>query len=120
MLTTRVKKALFATFGEEKLSQINTNATSEEIFSWKKSTKVSSCYKKLFVKIDKSSTYLSRILEKVWPNSDDAPEIHLAYAIGVCTKMLDPDYVSIQMVESALKPQIAQNLVSSYFRVNNT
>ena len=93
MLITKVKEALFITFGEEKLSQINTNASPIEISSWKKSINVKNCYKRLFDQIDDSSTYISCILEKVWSNSDDAPEIHLAYAIGVCTKMLDSNMV---------------------------
>jgi len=72
------------------------------------------CYRKLFRKIgkDDDTTYMSRILQRVWQDSDNTPAIHAAFAISICTTILDPDNENIQISESVVQPQILSNLVS--------
>ena len=111
-MTTKIKDALFITFGKEQLPLINTTIFSKEIYLWKGSKNVSRCFKKLFDQIDENSTYISHILERVWPDLDNVPDLHLAYTIGVCTSFLDLDIESIQMSKSILESKIEENLVS--------
>ena len=115
-LTSRIKEALFSVFGENLLPSINTSATPKEIYNWKKSELVNSCYNKIFSTIDPIGnpkvTYMSRILEKVWPSAKCTPNIHIAYAIGVCTTLLNPHNDNIQISQSNLKSQTKKYLVS--------
>ena len=100
-------------FEEDNLPPINTQATARDIYLWKNSEKVSMCYRKLFRKIGKDdTTYMSRILQRVWQDSDDTPAIHAAFAISICTTILDPDNENIQISESVVQLQILRNLVS--------
>jgi len=55
---------------------------------------------------------MSRILQRVWADADDTPTIHIAFAISICTTILDPDNENIQISESVVQPQILRNLVS--------
>jgi len=71
------------------------------------------CYRKLFRKIGKDdTTYMSRILQRDWQDSDDMPAIHAAFAISICTTILDSDNENIQISESVVQLQILRNLVS--------
>jgi len=51
-LASKTREAIFALFGETALPPINTNASSLEISKWKRKKEVSSCYKRLFERID--------------------------------------------------------------------
>jgi len=51
-LASKTREAIFALFGETALPLINTNASSLEISKWKRKKEVSSCYKRLFERID--------------------------------------------------------------------
>ena len=42
-------------------------------------------------------------LEKVWPDSDKASEISVAFAINVCEALLNPDNETILIKEEVLK-----------------
>ena len=111
-LTSRIKSALFAVFGENHLPQINTRATPKEINEWKQSRSVGSCYDKLFdpVESELSVTYMSQILEKVWP-SGRTPNVHIAYAVGVCVTLLNPKNDNIKISASNLKSKTNRYLV---------
>lgn len=111
-LTSRIKSALFSVFGENDLLQINTRATPKEINEWKQSHSVGSCYEKLFDPVGRESsvTYMSQILEKVWP-SGRTPKVHIAYAIGVCVTLLNPRNDNIKISASGLKSKTDRYLV---------
>ena len=51
-LTTRIKDAMFAVYGESQLDSINTNSPPQEVVTWKASSKTRLCYRKLFRSIN--------------------------------------------------------------------
>ncbi|RIB05782.1 hypothetical protein C2G38_2218691 [Gigaspora rosea] len=66
-LTTKIKDAIFAVFGDSMLDRIDSNAIPEEVHNWKQSAKTKAAYSKLFLPIvanDPEDTYISRILTK--------------------------------------------------------
>ena len=98
-LTSRIKEAVFAVFGEVSLPAVNMNTSSAELNKWK-SGPAKECYKKLFEPIsedDDQVTYMTRILERVWADSDRASNVSVAFAISVCEELLNPDNESIQI-----------------------
>jgi hypothetical protein len=89
------------------------NSTSSEISKWKDGA-AKECYKKLFEPIsehDDQVTYMSRILEKVWADSDKASDVSIAFAISICEELLNPNNESIQITEEVLKNKLKKNHV---------
>ena len=98
-LASRVREGLFSYFGESNLSRITTSDTPSEIAKWKKSAEVAQCYKKLF---DNRNNVLAKILEKVF-GKNLPPDAHSAYAIAICTTILNPKGEGIQLSEELMK-----------------
>lgn len=89
------------------------NTSSSDLSKWK-SGAAKECFKKLFEPIsgdDNQVTYMSRILEKVWSDSDKASEISIAFAISVCEELLNPENEGIQIKEEVLKYKLKKNHV---------
>lgn len=89
------------------------NTSSSDLSKWKCGA-AKECYKKLFEPIsgdDNQVTYMSRILEKVWSDSDKASEVLIAFAISVCKELLNPDNEGIQIKEEVLKYELRKNHV---------
>src|SRR2546430_3129934 len=65
---------------------VNTNSTPSEISNWKTNAEVVRCHEILFKhdSLDGSATFMSKIIDKVWPIKKKAPKVHIAYAISVC------------------------------------
>ena len=112
-LTSQIKKELFQVFGEKELPRINTQAKPNAIHEWKSSPKVRECYKKLFKPIteEEATTYMDRILENTWKSGNKASRMQIAFSIGICEVILDPNTERIQMSESVMKNKIRKNLV---------
>lgn len=90
-----------------------------EIRKWK-SGAAARCNKKLFKSISTSEpevTYMSRILEKVFPDSEKASDTSIAFAISVCEALLSPRSENIQINEETLKTKLRKNLVNLRFCV---
>lgn len=122
-LASRIRDAMFSVFGESRLDPINTTSTATEISAWKRSEKTAKCYKRLFLPLKDSqeTSFMSRILEKLWPRSDCTEE-HAAFAISVCECVLNPNNDSILINEYAMKDFLLANKVNSsniseYFEV---
>src|SRR5260364_299095 len=111
-LTTKIKDAVFAVYGDSMLDKIDSYAIPEEIHNWKQSTKTKTAYSKLFSPItkDPNDTFISRILTKVWPKRD-AEDNLLAFAIGVVQALLSHKYEKITIDEKVMKDRIEKNLV---------
>ena len=112
-LTSRIKDAVFSIFGEANLPCVNMTCSADDIKTWKLGA-AARCHKKLFEPISSSEpsvTYMSRILEKVWTDSEKASEISVAFAISVAETLLNPKYESILINEETLKTKIRKNLV---------
>jgi len=100
-------------FGETLLPPINMKATPVEIHQWKSTESVKNCYRNLSQPIIEGGvTYMSRIIERVWPNTSKRPIVHVAYAFTVCQILLDPNNDNIKISESIVKPKLQENLVS--------
>ena len=113
-LTTQIKDAMFAVFGENQLDSINTSATPADVAAWKNSIKTKQCYKKLFKPINDATpneTYILKILGKVWPGVLPS-NIKVAYAITVCEIMLSQHFEKLTMSENIVKDRLNKNLVS--------
>ena len=54
---------------------------------------------------------MSRILEKVWADSDKATEISVAFAVSISQALLDPDSGTIKIKEDVLERNFKKNLV---------
>ena len=96
------------------MDPINTSSTPSEIASWKKSSKTAKCYERLFESIKKNEefSFMSRILEKIWPRSECSEE-HVAFAIAICECFLNPEIPSIQSSEYVTKESLLKNKVSN-------
>ena len=97
------------------------NISSSDLSKWK-SDAAKECYKKLFEPISKDDdqvTYMSRILKKVWTDSDRASNASIAFAISVCEELLNSGKESIQITEEVLKYKLRKNQVRFAFYVNN-
>lgn len=100
-------------FGENMLPPINTNATPAEIHQWKSTTFVQNCYNNLFQPITEGGVaYITRIIERVWPDQTKRTDVQMAYAVSICQTLLDPNNDNIQLSKSIIKPKIRLNLVS--------
>ena len=102
----------------EELPSIITQATQSQIQEWKNNSVVKRCYSNLFKKIkqDQSTTYMSKILEKLRKENRSPSKIQIAYTISVCETYLYPYNPIIQMNEGTVKPKITKNLVSFNFQ----
>src|SRR5262249_46665778 len=107
-LAAKVRESLFNYFGEENLPRINTSAPPVDISSWKKSDEVKKCYDMLF---DNKSTVLAKILERVFGKNLPS-NAHSAFAIAICTSILDPGCDRIQLNEESMKETYNKFLVS--------
>jgi hypothetical protein len=72
-LAAKTREVIFATF-RTKLPIINTNASSQDITTWKKKREVTNCYNKLFKALNPnekgSQIILSLIIKKVFENKE--------------------------------------------------
>lgn len=93
-----------------KLPPINTNATPSQISNWKNNSIVAECHKALFKQAENSATFMTKIIDKVWPMKKKAPKIHIAYAISVCEFILNPENQNITISESFIKCKISKYL----------
>ena len=107
-LATKARDALFTYFGDVNLPRINTSAPPIEISNWKKSNEVQKCYNKLFKNNNK---VLARLLEKIFGKNLPKP-VHSAFAIAVCTSILNPESDRIQLCEESMKVIYNNHLVS--------
>ena len=109
-LTSRIKDALYNIFPE--LPSITSNSPPSEIRQWKSDPIVASCHNKLFKKIvvEEPTTFMSKILDRLFPSKKSAPKIYVAYAISVCEYILNPSNQQIQVSESAIKFLISKYL----------
>jgi hypothetical protein len=112
-LATKVRDALFTYFGEVNLPRINTSAPPIDISNWKKSNEVRKCYDKLF---DNKNKALAKVLEKVF--GKNLPKAaHSAFAIAVCTSILNPESDRIQLSEESMKVIYNNHLVSIIIQI---
>ena len=112
-LATKVRDALFTYFGEVNLPRINTSTPPIDISNWKKSNEVRKCYDKLF---DNKNKALAKILEKVFGKNLPKPA-HSAFAIAVCTSILNPESDRIQLSEESMKVIYNNHLVSIIIQI---
>lgn len=79
-----------------------------EVQKWKGDPIVAKCHKLLFKreKEEDPATYMTRIIDKIWPEKKNAPKLHIAYAISVCEFFLNPSNIRIQVSEASIKSQI--------------
>ena len=73
---------------------------------------MASCHNKLFKKIvvEEPTTFMSKILDRLFPSKKSAPKIYVAYAISVCEYILNPSNQQIQVSESTIKFLISKYL----------
>lgn len=109
-LTSKIKDAMHRVFPN--LPPVNTNSTPSEINNWKTNPEVARCHKILFQSDspDGSATFMSKIIDKVWPTKKKAPKVHIAYAISVCEFILNPKNKKIQISEFSIKHKISKYL----------
>jgi hypothetical protein len=107
-LAAKVRESLFTFFGEDNLPRIRTSAPPIDISNWKKSKEVKKCYNKLF---ENNNKVLAKILERVFGKNLPKPA-HSAFAIAVCTSILDPKSDRIQLSEESMKVIYNDHLVS--------
>src|SRR5437868_3551346 len=94
------------------LPPVNTNSIPSEISNWKTNAEVVRCHEILFKhdSLDGSATFMSKIIDKVWPIKKKAPKVHIAYAISVCEFILNPKNKKIQISEFPIKHKISKYL----------
>src|SRR3954468_5040893 len=93
-------------------SPVNTNSTTFEISNWKTNAEVVRCHEILFKHdfLDGSATFMSKIIDKVWPIKKKAPKVHIAYVISVYEFILNPKNKKIQISEFPIKHKISKYL----------
>ena len=113
-MATKIREAIFSTYGEVNLPLINSNAGPSEITKWKEKPEVGRCFENLFKNIDDddedSPLVITRIVEKAFLGKEYSnPEF--AYAIAICKTMLNPKHDVLQMKETILKNKVKYYLV---------
>lgn len=112
-MATKIREAIFSTYGEVNLPLINSNAGPSEITEWKKRPEVRRCFENLFKYMDDkedSPLVITRIVEKAFLGKEYSnPEF--AYAIAICKTMLNPKHDVLQMKETILKSKVKYYLV---------
>ena len=115
-MATKIREAIFATYGEVNLPLINSNAGPLEIAKWKKKPEVSRCFENLFKNMDDdedSPLVITRIIERAFlENEYSNPEF--AYAIAICKTMLNPKHDALQMKETTIKSKVKYYLVGLF------
>lgn len=115
-MATKIREAMFATYGEVNLPLINSNAGPSEIAKWKKRPEVSKCFDNLFKNMDdddNSSLVITHIVEKVFLGKKYSdPEF--AYVIAICRTMLNPKHDALQMKETTIKSKVNYYLVGLF------
>jgi len=115
-LATKIREAIFATFGEVNLPLINSNASPSEITKWKKRPEVLKCFESLFKNMDgneDSPLVITHIVERAFLGKEYSdPEF--AYAIAICKTMLNPKHDALQMKEAILKSKVKYYLVGLF------
>ena len=115
-MATKIRDAIFATFGEVNLPLINSNASPLEITKWKKRPEVFRCFESLFKNMDEngnSPLVITRIVERAFLGKEYSnPEF--AYAIAICKTMLNPKHDALQMKETILKSKVKYYLVGLF------
>jgi hypothetical protein len=97
---------MFAVFGDDQLTPINTSASAEDIFKWKNSAEVSNCYRKL-------NTYMERILKKLYgPDKEKRSEIQVAFAMALVEEILNPKKDLLKIKEDTMQLRIEKYMVS--------
>ena len=83
-----------------------------EISNWKTNAEVVRCHEILFKhdSLDGSATFMSKIIDKIWPIKKKALKVHIAYAISVCEFILNPKNKKIQISEFPIKHKISKYL----------
>lgn len=112
-LASKTREAIFATFGENNLPPINTNASSSEIARWKEKEEVANSFKRLFDKMDEkenSPLVLTRIVGKVL-NKKSSP-IEMAFVVVICMGILDPNNGKLKFSSKTMKQKVNYYLVS--------
>ena len=91
---------------------ISTTSSPTEISEWKAHPAVAKCHKCLFKRVehDNTDTFMTRIINKVWPVKKKTPKIHIAYTIAVCDFFLDPNVKTIQVSEPLIKEKLSKYL----------
>src|SRR5213082_2982876 len=100
---------------------VNTNSTPSEISNWKINAEVVRCHEILFKhdSLDGSATFMSKIIDKVWPIKKKAPKVHIAYAISVCEFILNPKNKKSKYLNSQLNIKYLNKLVNKE-RISNS
>ena len=60
--------------------------------------------------VEEPTTFMSKILDRLFPSKKSASKIYVAYAISVCEYILNPSNQQIQVSESAIKFLISKYL----------
>jgi hypothetical protein len=100
---------MFTIFAENKLTVINTNASSKKVLDWKNSAVVAECHKKLF---EPSSNYMNRILDKVYGTDlSKRSDVQVAFAVVLVEYILNSRKERIKAAEELLERRIEKYLV---------
>lgn len=112
-LSFKVRNVLFQTFGEDKLPMIKTTASPSEIMAWKNDKRVAKCYENLFKPMNSQKTkrFLTRIVEEALSSEVNPPNVQVAFAIAICTSILNPKCERLQLNEKNMKRKVACILV---------
>jgi len=79
---------MFAAFGGDQLTPINTSSPSAEIAKWKVSSEVRDCYKKL---LTPHNNYMERVLDKMLGlDRDKRHKVQVAFTLALVEHMLSP------------------------------
>ncbi|RHZ67243.1 hypothetical protein Glove_302g15 [Diversispora epigaea] len=92
-MVAKIKSAIFSTFGEDSLPNINNNTTQKDIMDWKKKKEVR---------------------KKVFSNPDKVGKPLLAFAVGVIEIILDLDNRGIKVKDEIMKSKIRKNIKYLY------
>ncbi|RGB24830.1 hypothetical protein C1646_821385 [Rhizophagus diaphanus] len=110
-LFKEIHAAIFDIFGENLLTQINTNTTAESIRKFKQSIKTKKAFKCLFkADDDRSLLYIQAIRNKAW-GKKKTTEKDTAFTLAVTKVLLNPKYLKISIENIALRKRYNAYLI---------
>ena len=110
-MVSNIKKAMFLTFGIERLDQPAENIKEEELVQWKSSKKTHWCRSNLFTIFQKNKVrFIDRIFQTAFPKNQQTKG-NFNYTYAVVEALLDPKVKDNRLYESVLVPRLQDDYI---------
>jgi len=109
---SKIKNAMYAAFGGERLDQCNEKA-GPQLKAWKESDKTLRCHSNLWTQINSDgTTFMDLIIRGAFPDKKQQTKSNIAFAFAIVDAMLDPNVTDMRLYESTLLPRLDPSYIA--------